>query len=95
MRMLQVGNGQDLAAEAIRADATLELGCQHLESDSTRERELLRDEHAAHSAPAELAFHAVALAKGLTQELFKAHWVPKVGPRCGDGERYDSRIPSR
>ena len=56
VRMLQPGGQQDLAPEPLQADARSQLGCKHLHDHTSAERTLFGDEHAAHAAPAELAF---------------------------------------
>jgi hypothetical protein len=54
------GGELDLAAEAVRAHVGRQLGREQLDDDLAAEAGLLRHEHAAHGAAAQLALEGVA-----------------------------------
>ena len=59
MGMLQLRREVDLALEPVDTDPGSHLGREHLHDHVPPEPHLLRKEHAAHPAPAELALDAV------------------------------------
>src|ERR1039458_4458192 len=64
IRVLQSGNGLDLALEPLDTDPLRQFGQQDLHHDLPLEPQLLGDEHARHPAAAKFTFQGVATAEG-------------------------------
>ncbi len=79
--VLQRGGELDLAAEALGIDAGRELGGQHLDDDAAAQRHLFGQEHAAHTAAAELPLDPVGRSDGLLELL------SQVGHRARSEDR--------
>ncbi len=81
VRVLQRGGELDLAAEPLGIDPGRELRGQHLDDDAAAERRLLGEEHAAHTAAAELSLDPVGRSDGLLELL------SQVGHRARSEDR--------
>ena len=75
--MLQARGELDLAPESLLAHRRRELGREHFHDDEAVERDLARDEHARHPAPAELVLEGVRIAERALELR------PEIGAHAG------------
>jgi hypothetical protein len=69
MRVLELGRDLDLAAEPFVVHSRRELGGEDLHHDLPAERDVVRDEDAAHAAARQLALDGVTGREGGLQEI--------------------------
>src|SRR5689334_19081058 len=83
MRVLQLRRELDLALEPVDTDPGCHLGREHLHDHLPPEAHLLREEHAAHPAPAELALDAVGSGEHGLETLSKVGHARMIRVREG------------
>jgi hypothetical protein len=67
VRLLQRGDGADLALEAFRAEALRKVGRKDFDNDLPLEPLLFGHEHSAHAAAAEFALQAIGVTEGVLE----------------------------
>ncbi len=76
VRVLQVGDGLDLAQKPFGADDGGEVGAEHLDGDLAVVLEVVREVDGGHAAGAELALDPIAAARPPAVGTAARSWVP-------------------